>query len=80
MKQDGQLGGKTNWGFSQDDDGDLEDTQSQPTASVHAVEHCFNNTQKIAEYREVEVQRICSSEQAPQKKSARIEEEDSRRL
>lgn len=67
LEQDGQLGGESNWAFGHDDDGILEDTQSQPSASVHVAEHRFKDTEKMAEYREAEVQRNSGSEQDPRK-------------
>lgn len=67
LEQDGQLGGKSNWGFGHDDDQGNLTIQSQPTASVHVAEHRFKDTEKMAEYGEVEVQRHSGSEQDTQK-------------
>lgn len=67
LQQDGQLGGKSNWGFGYDNDAGNLDIQIQPTASVHVVEYHFQDTEKMAEYREVEVQRNSGSEQDTQR-------------
>lgn len=46
------MGGKCNWGFSQDDGRNLDDTQSQPAASEHVVEHHFKDTEKMIRVQE----------------------------
>lgn len=63
LEQDGQLGGRSNWGFGHDDNPGNLDFQSQATASVHGVECRF----KEAEYGTVEGQRNSGSEQDTQK-------------
>lgn len=66
-KKDGQLGERSNGAFGHDDDGNLEDVQSQPRASAHVVEHSFKDGDKWAECREHEVKRNSGAEQDIQK-------------